>query len=194
MTRQFEVIAVLTTRTVAQILADQGLTGVTLDLRKARRCRFLVCVRSSQAPDADHNRPSGAAFLVGRIAGAEKLSGQSLVRFNEVARVEIPFAWKGGTHPVHYTSFEELGIVASDLRFEDVPDLGGKAFAVPFNRSDMAGEDSSAISPLSIQAAKQGLAVMFGVDPEQIEITIRGRTEKSSRRSRRWVWRSGWRA
>jgi hypothetical protein len=175
MASELDVIAVLTTRSVAQILADQGLTGVTVDARKARQCRFLVCVRSSQAPEADWDHPSGSAFLVGRLAGqASVRDGESLVRFNEVARVEAPFAWKGGTHPVHYTSFEDLGIVASNLRFEDVPDLGKRAFAIPVPGEAPVSNHSTPIKPLTLQAAKQGLSLMFGVEPEQIEITIKG--------------------
>ena len=171
----FEAVAVLTTRSVSQILADQGLTGVTVDVRKALRCRFLVCVRSQQAPDADCDHASGAAFLVGRISGAVQLSRrQSLVRFNEVARVEFPFAWKGGTHPVHYTSLEELGIIASELRFEDLQRLGKMAFPAPVSYWDMAN------APLSIPAAKERLALTLGVDPSQIGITIQGLTAAKS--------------
>jgi hypothetical protein len=172
-----DVVAVFTTRTVAQILAEGGLSGMTVDLSKVRRCRFLVCVRSSHSPDADFDHPSGSAFLVGRISGAMQLcleEPQTLVTFNEVARVEVPFAWNGGTHPVFYTNFSDLGIAWPDLRFEDVQGLGERAFAVPPANEDSAEEEATRVRPLTIMQAKQGLAMMFGVDPDNVEITIKG--------------------
>jgi hypothetical protein len=76
----------------------------------------------------------------------------------------MPDTWRGWRNPVRYTTLEELGIKLDDLRFE--PILERPSPASPPAADVRAG--------LTIDAAKKGLAVTFGVKPDQVDITIRG--------------------
>ena len=91
----------------------------------------------------------GTGYTVGR--GVEPLNA-------ELARAE---AWrKELRNPVTYDTLKHLGIDLRGLKFKPIP--------LP-QPATMGGERR-----MTIAEAKKALAVTFGVQPEDVEITIRG--------------------
>jgi hypothetical protein len=86
----------------------------------------------------------------------ESPENRYLIQFSEFARVDVPNAWKGYRNPVKYSSFEELGIDPSTLKWEPIP------------------APKQTVGAITMAEAKKGLALTFNVPPESIEITIRG--------------------
>ncbi len=80
---------------------------------------------------------------------------------------------KGNRNPVGYASLEDLGIDPSTLKWEKIPIRAVSAMRAANSNSQVNGSLNGA-SPLTIPEAKKALAMTFGVEPEAIEITIRG--------------------
>ena len=166
-------LAVFTAKSTARILREGGSSAWVLNPVRAKECSWLVCAQNRHNPDheLDGNEPHGSGFLVGRISGLAPATGEPdrwLVEIDRFARVELPSLWAGWRNPVRYTTLEDLGIDLDTLTFEDMPHQEKPA---PTSQAP-ALVDSPA--GLTIAQAKAGLATMYGVDPESIEITIRG--------------------
>jgi hypothetical protein len=121
-----------------------------------------------------------SAFLIGKIQevvpctptpeNSESPEKRYLIQFSEFARVKLPNIWKGDRNPVKYTSLETLGIDPSLLKWESMPkSIRGAELQEEVGKGKKLG-----IQPLTMAEAKRGLALMFNVAPEAIEITIRG--------------------
>lgn len=163
-------IVVFTSRNVQRLLSDGGSQAWKLGT-PARACRYLVCTWNAHGDYANRNEQleHGQAFLVAPIIAIEPAmppepAGRYIIRFNEYAGISIPHAWNGQRNPVWYSSLQEVGVELRDIQFEKAESL--KRLAIPVHRPS--------VGPLTIVAAKQGLAVNYGVDPSAIEITIRG--------------------
>jgi hypothetical protein len=100
------------------------------------------------------------------VVSAPNSEGRYLIQFSEYAQVNIPDAWKGDRNPVKYTSLEEIGIDPTSLKWEPMP--------APVEPATSGVIAPTAVAPLTMADAKNGLALTFGVPPEAIEITIRG--------------------
>lgn len=166
------VIAVLTGKSRSQIIADGGSGSWVLNLRHARKQQYAVCVRNDQNRDPEADEPHGLAFLVGRVNGLVRLPERNgiarwRISFSDYAVVSVPGVWKGWRNPVRYTTMEALGIDLDQLSFEPMPPT--ETPEVPAVLPPGGG-----VKRLTIAEAKEGLAATFGVDPDAIEITIRG--------------------
>ena len=106
--------------------------------------------------------------------------GRFLVKIRDFSRIYVQNVWRGWRFPVRYMSLSDLGIDPATLDFRPVPEPSPQPTpaAVPLNaipnRNSANGDAASAPRPLSLADAKQELAVMYGVSPDAIEITIRG--------------------
>jgi hypothetical protein len=160
-------IAVLTRKSAAGIIAKEGSEAWVLSADKAQRYRYLVCCRNGKHAEADADEPHASAFLVALIEEFRPLAknsrGQQRYRicFRTYARVLCSGTWKSWRNPVRYTSLEELGIRLDNLAFSTVEDL--------FDLSP----PPQPIRKLTIAEAKEGLAAMFDISPDAIEITIK---------------------
>jgi hypothetical protein len=177
------VIVVYTYKTAESLIAACGSGKWKLDIGKARKAKYLVCVRNKTPKPEDHgtvpNELIGpeqhqSAFLVARITGIEPSdeANRSVVLFDRYARVSIPDVWKGWRYPVRYLdSLGDLGILEADLEFlptEDSP-------SSPAPAGGVRSLDTPALEGhLTIAEAKRRLARTFGVAPDAIDITIRG--------------------
>ena len=126
-----------------------------LNKQRAEKCKYLVCCHSEGAK----RRNAFLVALINRIRQTDddaKGNARWAIDISEYASIDIPSVWKGWQNPVHYTSLEEIGIKLSTIKFEQLQ------------------ESVNSISPLTIEQARQGLAKFFAVDPEQIEILIKG--------------------
>jgi hypothetical protein len=128
----------------------------TLGIDRAKNSKYLVCSSSVGV-----NRGSG--FLVGKISDFELVKydpdkkERYIIHISEWASIDIPKLWPGNQNPIRYTSLEDLGINVSDLKFEKISKVS-----------------TSPSQSLTIAEAKIGLAKYYEVNPDNIEITIKG--------------------
>jgi hypothetical protein len=170
-----EVAIVFTAKSVERILKEGGTSSWRLDRNHARQCAYAVCTRNAHADWTEGPEPHHTAFLVGKVKDvvpAPTREGRFLIQFSEYARVNIPDSWHGGRNPVNYGTLKELkelGIDPSTLKWEPMPE------PIDLATEELADASSKGqLGALSIAEAKKGLALTFGVNPESIEITIRG--------------------
>jgi hypothetical protein len=112
-------VVTFTSRSVEEILHDQGSRNWRLDAGRAREAEYLVCTqnqrnRAFRTPNAPHR----AAFLIGLIADVVASSERPdrwLIKISEYVVLDPPVAniWgKCGNlrYPVWYTTLETLGL------------------------------------------------------------------------------------
>lgn len=136
-----------------------------LSTQNAAKVDYLVCVQNREEGWGNPRAAHGTAFLVGKISGIapSKDEGRKLIKISEYALVDVPDAWDGNRNPIAYMSLEDFKIDVNQLKFLPVQ--------AP---QDKAAGGSDGVVPLTIDQAKQALSAMFGVSPDQVEITIRG--------------------
>lgn len=154
------IIATFTCNSAQEIIEHGGDYDWVLDPRRAKSCKFLLCVSSQQS-----NHRTG--FLLGKISGVEvsKEAHDEKIRYrinvSEVAKINIPNINFKFLNPVKYCSLQNFSIDLSTLHFEKV------------DKPQKPPIDVQPIS-LSIAEAKESLALHYGVEKENIEILIRG--------------------
>jgi hypothetical protein len=167
-----DTILVLTADRADDILAKGGSGDWVLNIEKAARHRYLVCCRKTRWDNRPEGIPDGSAFLVGVIKDFVKAERPTNARtqyryriaLSQVARIERPNVWNPSwRNPVGYTTLAALGLDAKALKM--------KPLVVPVVASPVA---ASAPAYLTIAQAKKALAASFGVEPEDVEIHIRG--------------------
>lgn len=162
-----DTIIVFTARSPGRILQEAGSQAWVLDPRRAKQCAFVVCAQNQHNPDhafSDASEPHGEGFLIGRIsritpAREEGDEGRWHIGMSEYARISIPGLWKGWRNPVRYAALAELDIDPTKLDWQHLDEVMPPVAACP--------------QPLTIAEAKEALAATFGVQPGDIEITIR---------------------
>jgi hypothetical protein len=159
-----EALVVLTAKRLQRLLDEGGTSSWRLDPNHARGCEYVVCTRNANASWVEGDEPHHSAFVVARVRNVvpaepdDPEDDRFLVQFGEFARVNVPDVWrKGDRNPVRYATLDELGISVESLQWEPMPP-----------------PPAPAVRPLTIQEAKAGLGLRFGVPPESVEITIRG--------------------
>lgn len=173
-----DAILVFSGRSIEQMLDEGGSQAWALDASRARRCSYIVCTQNRHSDVHRSGRaPHGEAFMVGQISDVIESTedpDRFTIVFDKFARITIPGAWGGWRNPVKYTTLEELGIDPGTLSFENVPEASERRAApshTPAVKDRAATVNGT--PPLSLDAAKNGLAAYFGVPVEAIEITIR---------------------
>jgi hypothetical protein len=169
-----DAIVVFTARSPNRIVDEGGSQAWVLNPVRAKQCKWLVCTQNRHHPDhefSDATETHGSAFLVGKISGIKQSAEDRdrwVVEISEFARIDKADAWGHWRNPVRYTSLNELGIDVETLQFQPMP--GAKDRRVPHE----APSESGPPGILTIAEAKKALAAAFGVEPEAVEITIRG--------------------
>lgn len=172
-------LLLFTSRTVDQMVREGGSQAWVLNLQRARQCRYVVCAWN---PRGEYAQPNvmvghGEAFLVAPIesiepAGPSEPAGRYIVRFTRFAQPpQRRVVWGGQRNPVAYTTLSALGLSLDALRFE-LP--ASKRSQVPPSSGQPEAHSRGRAVPLTIAAAKRGLALQYDVDPDAIEIVIRG--------------------
>jgi hypothetical protein len=170
-----EAAVVFTAKSIKRLLAEGGTSSWRLDRNRARQCDFAVCTRNAYADWVEGPEAHHSGFLMGKVKDVvpspdPEADGRYLIQFSEYARVNIPEVWKGDRNPIRYVSLEELGIDLSTVTWEPMPEPAEP----PEPPREVVRGNNTAITPITIAEAKNGLALTFGVSPETIEITIRG--------------------
>jgi len=167
-----EVMAVLTQDTIEKILKDGGSGNWVLDPKRANAFKYLVCCRKLRWDNRSENIPNRAPFLVGAIKGftehkaGEEGRGQKryFIEFSSyalVANPKPPKEERDWRNPIAYRTFQDLDIDPTTLEFKSLPEPAQEA---------ARSEDK----PMTIAEAKRALAKSFGVNPDDIDIVIRG--------------------
>jgi hypothetical protein len=82
----------------------------------------------------------------------------------DYAELKEPGIWKENVrNPVAYANLHELQIDLRGLNFKPLPKVG-----------DETAKEIPGAKQMTITDAKKGLALTFGVNPDDIEIIIRG--------------------
>ena len=176
MSEQKDAIVVFTDESAEHIIEDGGSGEWLLDPVRAKQCTWLVCTQNRHTPyhaSSAAEAPHKSGFLVGRISGLRQASTDSssnrwLIEISEYAPINYPDLWDGGRNPRRYTSLEDLGISVDGLEFQPIP----LRDAAPRQHGQRLPDSPPTM--LTILEAKKALAATFGVNPEAIEITIRG--------------------
>lgn len=163
-----DTIAVTTRDTVGQILAANNSAAWVLNYAEwASKLRFLVCMKKA----GTKRQP----FLVAKISEirlrqsdqAEKPARYS-IEFHEFARLPDDQPLVDGTqNPVQYGTLDKFQIDLETLTFAPAPP---KTLEYSYSEEAIFPDLTEG---LSIEAAKRGLAVKFGISEDQIEITIK---------------------
>ena len=176
-------LVVMTGKSRQQILEEGGTGDWTLRPSVVRGFQYAICVRNSypnfEPAPGDRSEPHRAAFLVGKI-----LSVQDVFRANERDRFRVMFSgfaevlvedfWDHSRNPVRYMELNEVlrrGIDFDALIFKPMPSPKPDAAET---LAEPATAMAASVTPLTLQAAKQGLAATFGVSTDAIEIIIKG--------------------
>ncbi len=173
---QEDTIVVFTARSPERIIKEGGSQAWVLNPARAKQCAWLVCTQNRHNPNyefSDATEPHGSGFLLGKISAvrtsSEDDSGDRwLIAISEYARISYPGLWDHGRNPVRYASLEELGISLDGVEFEPIPARS----EAPTPTAPHASLSSPAM--LTIAEAKKALAATFGIEPDAVEITIRG--------------------
>ncbi len=175
-------LIVLTAKSAERIEGEGGTSSWSLSTRSMRDCEFVVCTRNTDPIKVSEfgNQspvPHGAAFLVARVSGLEKVKVRNerqryRVLLSEVADVLVPDFWDGSRVPTRYLAMSEVesrGINFASLNFRPL-----RAGPAPADAEVEPRHPNLLRRGLSIAEAKTGLSARFGVSPEDIDIVIRG--------------------
>ncbi|MGW6694926.1 hypothetical protein ACWF62_14260 [Rhodococcus sp. NPDC054953] len=169
MTEVEDTVVVFTAKSPERILREGGSQAWKLDPARAAKCEWLVCAQNTHNFEdyADGSEPHGSAFLIGRISRispSTDTAGRWLIEIGDYARISQPDVWAGDRNPVRYTKFNDLGISLADVEFQ----------TIERRATNTALQPPAEAAALTIAQAKAGLAKTYDVDPDSIEIVIRG--------------------
>lgn len=158
-----DTMLVLTSKSIDTMIHERGCGHWRANAQSITKCRYLVATRNQRSNWRQGDEEHGTAFLLGEISGVIPEDDRFIVTMSRYSRINVPDVWtSGGANPVHYEPFDSLGIDLRKVKWEPWPPADGPS------RNDMVEQ------PLTIAEAKRCLAKTFGVEPDQIEITIKG--------------------
>jgi hypothetical protein len=165
MTKAF---TVFTHESVEDVIRQGGSGNWVTRAARLGEYSFAVLTRNSRHPSAPADVAHGSAFLVGRIARVREINEiagngkpRVFMEFSAYAEIDVPNAWGKSTNPVWYTDLATLGILESDLEFH------------PLNRSVAENEAEPKDHSQIIEAMRKQIAVLHGVLPSRVDISIR---------------------
>ena len=135
------------------MLSEGGSGDWKLDARRAKRCKYVVCIQNQNDGDwGDATAEHHHAFVVGKLSGVSQ-SGDDRwkLEFSEYAEIDREDAWPGNRNPVYYSNLADLEIDEHGLRWDKY----------------------TPVVSLTIPEAKARLAATLGVKPENIEIIVK---------------------
>jgi hypothetical protein len=170
------VVEVFTGKTIEQMFEHGGSQSWILNPHSMRDVEFCVCVRNHgrDAEDgfSETDEPGHSAFFVGKVSGLRRVEHRNgrdryLVLFSHYAIPEAPvegFRFGSSRNPVLYSDVahcKQRGLEIEALEFRPMP-----------NPTDVSTPPAGRLDGLSIDEAKAGLSLRFGVPVDAIQITI----------------------
>ena len=178
-----EAIVVFTARSPQRVIREGGSQAWVLNAARAKQSAWLVCTQNRHNRNhefSDATEAHGSAFLIGKVSGVKETDEESadgkkryLIAISEYALIDVANFWEHDRNPVRYLSRSELekkGIKFTALDFRPTPQRTAAAATEPAIQPKVP----DVVVPLTIAEARKGLATTFGVNPEAVEITIRG--------------------
>lgn len=189
-------VIVFTCRGRERMLREGGSQSWRMNASRASKCKYVVCVQNRNETWGQASAPHKHAFLIAEISQiteSPESPGRQAIKFKSFADIDVPDSWDGNRNPVAYGHLRDFGINTLD-DLEDLPftrlgstlNLLGEpeliecpgddyqaAAAVCDQAVEHSGDSSDEPVPLSFEEAKLGLALRYGVLPEQIEILIK---------------------
>ena len=188
-----ESILVFTYKNTNTLLHFAGSQSWVLNEKRARKAKYLVCVRNCHNSLSEETVGHGAGFFVGKISGlrpafTNQEHNRWMIEFDEYAEINVPGIWQGWRNPVVYMPTSEIGIDFEELNFKSVPirdfdfiknhleyedRFEGRLPSVEVvrePRDDHRGNGNG----ISIQDAKQMLSIRYDVEVNNIEIILKG--------------------
>jgi hypothetical protein len=171
MAKDDRAIVVFTADSLDTILRQGGSGYWVVSAKKADSCKYIICCRKPNWSTRKEGIAARAAFLIGRVAGLRQRADSEtprdqmryLIQMADYAVLEKPGVWREGVrNPVAYSTLDDLQIDLRGLKFKPMPADAGTT------------NETSGAKQMTIADAKNGLALTFGVSPDDIEITIRG--------------------
>lgn len=183
-------VQIFTSRSIETMVNDLGGTAFwRIDAKRVSRENYVLLFANSDPKDMDevgaHEAPGnhGELFAIGEIRDAVRAEegsateGRCLIRLKRIADVRGMFSdeWPGYRNPTVYSSDLPGDFDPDVLDWQTIdPDLPlPKAMIAVTRTPAQQSTGPNAHSPLTIAEAKQRLAETLGVEPDQIEITIR---------------------
>lgn len=172
-------ITVLTARGITEVLNSGGSQAWRLDATHVAKLPYLVCVQNSKKDWGSQEAKHHHAFMIGKISGVSRAHENPkrwIINIDSYAEIDIPGQWDGNRNPVSYRKLEDMGIDISKVDFQPLP----KEDSLVLNtikggdEYDEYEEDSNRVRPINLKEAKAGLALYFGVNEDDIQITIKG--------------------
>lgn len=185
---KYEVILTFTGRGLSSMATHGGSGHWTAAPNNLRKASYLICVRNRRREHeewAAEDLPHGQAFLLAKVTGVSEAPRRTptqkqryIVHFDEYAEIAVPNAWQKCTDrqrfPVAYSSRANVE-AALGMDFED-SDREWKRLSdlAPAKDGDDADPRTNGApkNSLTVEQAKHGLALHFGVSPEQIDIQV----------------------
>jgi hypothetical protein len=177
-----KVLVVFTAKGSTRLESEGGTGHWAVSSRSVRDCEYVVCTRNTDPASVDDfgdlsSTPHGAAFLVGKVTGLEKTyfeNGRQRYRvvMSEVAEVLVSGFWDGSRIPTRYLSKAEAearGLNFDNLKFRPINKASVRE-AAPAPSINA----TTSLPGISINEAKVGLSLRFGVTPDDIDIVVRG--------------------
>jgi hypothetical protein len=184
-----EVVVVTDGRDRDKILADKGSKELSLNARRLAACSCILYVHyigpEYHYQSSERLANSGRCILIGRIDSATlRHNLPHRVEIHKYAKVDVERFWEGLGNNMHY--LDESMILAKlnissfdDLEWRQVADYNGTQTdnGAQIAEERLAKHDlghvSEPLSGLTVDEAKAGIALRLGVEPANIEITIR---------------------
>lgn len=171
-------VTVLTARGITEILKTGGSKAWRLNATHAGKCSYVVCVQNSKIDWGTQEAKHHHAFMIGRISGISRIPDHPkkrwIINIDSYAEIDIPDQWDGNRNPVSYRNLEDMGIDLDTLDFKPVGHIVSGIKQTSGDEYDEYEEVDASDRPLSLKEAKAGLALHFGVNEDDIQITIKG--------------------
>ena len=188
-----ESILVFTYKNTNTLLHFAGSQSWVLNEKRARKAKYLVCVRNCHNSLSEETVGHGAGFFVGKISGlrpafTNQEHNRWMIEFDEYAEINVPGIWQGWRNPVVYMPTNEISINFEELNFKSVPERDFNFIKSHLEYEDkfegrlssveevqVAKEDNRVSeSGISIQDAKELLSIRYDVAVDNIEIILKG--------------------
>jgi hypothetical protein len=157
---KYEIIRVFTSSSLEEILEEGGSGWWKINEAHASKCKYIICIQNNNGPRKSIGKkgtyaPQNTGFIIGEISKIIKddKSGRKLICFNKYAEIDINDMKLENRNPVSYISSTEINFDIDTLEFKDIP--------------------KNSFKPLTIEEAKEGLALKYNLDISRITIEIK---------------------
>ena len=169
-----DTIVIFTGKGMKSFSKDGGSRAWKLNIARAEGAKFVVICHHQHSQYKDFDGEHGSAWLIAKVAKIAPdihTVGRWCVVFDEYALIDVPNFWGGSRNPIRYTSIDELPVDLEALDWEHLAEID-----LEDETEDSA--DGSAASAIRLQVirAQEQIAENLGLDPSEIEISIRPRS------------------